>query len=147
MLTIDASVRIASVVPSRAGPVDSLALPGRLRRQPSLTVVVLPTLVRPEVAGAVARITDDPVAGEQFADAMVGLAFIRLAPVTADVAERAAVMAAHNRLGGADALGAAVAETHGCDLVSLDKEHLARLTGVVRTLTPAAALASLPSQP
>ncbi len=61
-----------------------------------------------------------------------------------NLARASADSATRNRLRGADAVYAAVAVQFGCDLVSLDGEHLTRLAGVVRTLTPAAALATLP---
>jgi len=47
------------------------------------------------------------------------------------------------QLRGADSVYAAVALEYGCDLVSLDREHLTRLVSVVPTVTPADALARL----
>jgi predicted nucleic acid-binding protein len=52
-------------------------------------------------------------------------------------------LAAQHALRGADAVYAAVAREHSCDLISLDDQHLTRLAGVVPTFTPAQALSRL----
>jgi predicted nucleic acid-binding protein len=49
----------------------------------------------------------------------------------------AANLAADYSLRGADAVYATVALAHGCDLVSLDHEHITRLASVLQVRTPA----------
>ena len=61
--------------------------------------------------------------------------------------QQALELAAHYGLRGADAVYAAVAQRAACTLISLDNEHLTRLTDIVRVQTPADALAELRPPP
>lgn len=103
--------------------------------------VVVPNLVLVEVAGAISRTRRDPVKAQEFATAVAQLPNVTLLPLDGDLAEEARGLAAQNGLRGADAVYAAVALHAHCTLVSLDQEHLTRLTAVVQVRAPAAALA------
>lgn len=59
-----------------------------------------------------------------------------LIPLTSQLAERAAQVAAANRLRGADAIYAAVASEFGTTLITWDREMLQRGPAVTRTITP-----------
>ncbi len=61
-------------------------------------------------------------------------------------AHQSLLVAANQKLRGADAIYAALALQVGSTLVTLDKEQLNRLTGIVATVTPAAAVATMLSQ-
>jgi len=148
VFTIDASVWVNAYSPAEPGQAASLALLTTLLSVG--TKIVVPTLLPVEVAGVIARTRGNPDLAEQMAAALRALPSLQWVPLDDLLAERATQLAARHRLRGADAVYAAVAWLHGCDLVSLDHEHLGRLTGIVATLTPAEALArvqSVPPQP
>jgi predicted nucleic acid-binding protein len=63
------------------------------------------------------------------------------------LADQALPLAAQHRLRGADAVYAAVALAYTTTLISLDNEHLNRLSGIVSVLTPAQALAQIRATP
>ena len=143
MFTVDASVWINAESPAEPGQPESRALldavfASRLR-------IVVPTLLPVELAGVIARTRNDPVLAGRMADALRKIPMLQWIVLDEGLSRQAADLAAAHRLRGADAVYAAVAVAHGCDLVSLDREHLTRLTAVVRTMTPADALARLQS--
>lgn len=75
------------------------------------------------------------------------LRHIQFVPIDDGLAHEAAELAADRALRGADAVYVAVARRHGCALVTLDRLQRERAAAVVRTLTPAEALAELDSDP
>lgn len=103
--------------------------------------VVIPNLLCVEVAGAISRTRNEPARAQEFATAVARLPNVTLLPLVEELAQQAQVLAAENGLRGADAVYAAVALHADCTLVSLDQEHLTRLTAVVPACAPAAALA------
>ena len=141
MLTIDSSVWVNADSPAEPHQPESRTLLDLLftRRIP----IVVPTLLAAELAGAIARTRGDPVLAEDMATAVLALPTVRWVALDDIMARRAAELAARNRLRGADSVYAAVALVHGCELVSLDREHLTRLVSVVRTVAPAEALTAL----
>ena len=142
MFTIDNSVWINAESPAETGHAQSRAFIDRVIR--TSVPVVVPTLLRAEVAGVISRIRADPGLAVRYSGRLAALPFIRWIGLDPPLADRAAALAANQGLRGADAVYAAVALEYGCTLVSLDKEHLTRLTSVVTTLKPADALALLP---
>ena len=106
-------------------------------------LIIVPTLVLVEVAGAVSRTRQQPGRAQSFAAALGGLPDIRLVPLDASLAQLALQLAAQHGLRGADAVYAAVALQSNSTLITLDNEQLTRLIGVVVTLTPTAALPSI----
>ena len=141
MFTIDASVWVNADSPAEPHQPDSRALLDLLFAR-GLSIVV-PTLLPAELAGAIARTRGDSALAEEMATALLALPTVRWIALDDALARRAAELAARHRLRGADAVYAAVALTHGCELVSLDREHLTRLAAVVPTLTPADGLTRL----
>ena len=141
MFTIDTSVWVNASSPAEVGHAASRAFVDRVLS--SRLRVVVPTLLQVELAGAIGRKQGDAIAAVDFTHEVVSLTFVEVVPLDEAMAIRATTLAAHKGLRGADAIYAAVAIEYGCELVSLDSEHLTRLTGVVRTLTPTAALATL----
>jgi predicted nucleic acid-binding protein len=97
---------------------------------------VAPILVLAEVAGAVARTTNDTHAGRVAADALSRLPALHLVSLDDVIGMRAAELAAELRLRGPDAVYVAVAERLGLPLVSWDSEQRARASTVVVTLAP-----------
>ena len=59
-----------------------------------------------------------------------------MVPLDARLADQASKLAAKHGLRGADSIYAAVANTYNCTLISLDNEHLTRLTGIITVQTP-----------
>ncbi len=135
-LTLDASVWISAYATTEPGHGDSRALVDAILLGGA--GLVEPTLFPVEVAGAIARTRGEALA-RQMSGALLALPLIRWVSLDESIAARALTLAADHRLRGADAVYAAVALAHGCSLVSLDHEHLTRLTSVVPTMTPAAA--------
>jgi predicted nucleic acid-binding protein len=105
--------------------------------------VIVPNLVLVEVAGAVSRTRNNPVQAQAFADALSRLPNVTLFPLDDVLSHQALELAAQYALRGADAVYAAVALQSSCVLVSLDNEHLTRLSGIVPTQTPAVVLTNL----
>lgn len=138
MFTVDASVWVNADSPAEPGQPAGRALLDSLIA--SGTTIVVPTLLAVEVAGAISRTRGDSKLASEMATALLGLPLLRWVALDELLAQQAADFAAFHRLRGADALCAAVALSAGCELISLDQEHLTRLKNVVTTLTPADAL-------
>lgn len=102
--------------------------------------VMVPTLLVPEIASAVARASGDSAGALQYADATAALPHFTLVTLTAAMARQAAELAATHRLRGADAVYLAVARRYGTTLVSRDDEQRARGTAVAPYRTPEEAL-------
>ncbi|RRR77375.1 MAG: PIN domain-containing protein, partial [Candidatus Viridilinea halotolerans] len=94
-----------------------------------------------EIAGALSRTFRDPIRARLEVDLLRDLRHIQYIPLDAAITQEAAEIAADRALRGADALYVAVARRYGCALVTLDREERERAAPVVRTLTPAEALA------
>jgi predicted nucleic acid-binding protein len=133
-LTIDASVFVSALSPLETKGQESLRLIDALRDTPRL--VILPTLVRPEIAGAVNRLTGD----QDLAREAAGMEFLPTSTlyVTLDqkLAEEAAELAVGAGLRGADAVYAATARRFDAVLVTLDSEQRNRLPSDIAALWP-----------
>ena len=141
MYTIDASVWVNSFDQREEGHQLSRQVLDLLRVQ-SRTVIV-PHLVLIEVAGAISRTRQDPEKAQAFAAMLRNLPNVRFIPLDEVLTQRAVSLAAQHGLRGADAVYAAVAAQFDCTLITLDHEHLSRLSGIVTTCTPAKVLADL----
>ncbi|MCC7290586.1 MAG: PIN domain-containing protein [Phycisphaerales bacterium] len=139
MLTIDASVWVNADSPAEAHSETSRTFLNRIAE--SGDTVILPTLLRVEVAGAISRVRKDRALGFEYSRALAALPFVRWIALDAPVAIHASALAAEHGLRGADAVYAAVAVIHGCTLISLDHEHLTRLTPILKVWSPSQWLA------
>lgn len=137
--TIDASVFVNAFNPHEEGHAESLATLTAIQERGD--PIIVPTLLLPEVAAAVARASDDSDGALAYASAMAGLAHLTLVTMTPTTARQAAELAAVHRLRGADAIYIAVARRYGTTLVSRDEEQRARGSAVVTCQTPEEALA------
>jgi len=140
MLTIDASVWVNADSPTEPESASSRAFLDQVAA--ARTTIVVPTLLRVEVAGAISRVRKDPALAREYSDRLAAVPFVRWVALDPSLAALASGLAADHSLRGADAVYAAVAMAHGCDLVSLDQEHLSRLSRVLQVRTPAQALAA-----
>jgi len=104
--------------------------------------LIVPALILPEIAAAVARATGDSTGAWEFAQAAAGLSNVTLVSITPAVARLAAQLASDYRLRGADAVYVAVARRYATTLVSRDSEQRTRGEAVVPCQTPEEALAT-----
>jgi predicted nucleic acid-binding protein len=136
--TIDASVFVNAFNPHEDGHAESLQiLTAVLERGDP---IIVPALLLPEMASAVARVTDDSVGALQYANATAALPHLTLVTLTPAMARQAAELASTHRLRGADAVYLAVARRYGTTLVSRDDEQRARGSAVAPCQTPEEAL-------
>lgn len=126
--------------PHEEGHAESLAILAAI--QQGGDPVVVPTLLLPEIASAVARASDDNAGALQYADATAALPHLTLVSLTSTMARQAADLATSHRLRGADAVYLAVARRYGTTLVSRDEEQCSRGSAVVTCHTPEEALRS-----
>jgi predicted nucleic acid-binding protein len=135
IFVLDASVFVASARTSEIHHTDSLDLLQAIQEQAA--IVFCPTLVLSECAAALARQTNLPSLPEKLLAYIEDYPQLSLIPLDVFMARRAAQMAIHHRLRGADAVYAAVAEAFNATLITWDQEMLARCPAAVPTLTPA----------
>lgn len=132
--TIDASVFVNAFNPHERGHAESLAVLEHVHERGA--PLLLPVLVLPEVASAIARATGDEEAALEYAAAIAALPHATLVTLTPAVAREAAQLAATNRLRGADAIYAAVARRYATTLVTRDDQQRLRAAAVVACVTP-----------
>jgi len=99
-------------------------------------LVIAPALLVPEVAGAVARRTDEVRLARRAVEALLRVPALRLVPVDDLLARSAARLAARLRVRGGDAIYLAVAVELRLPLVTWDFEQRDRAAGVVEVLVP-----------
>lgn len=98
--------------------------------------LVVPSLALAEIAGAVARRTDQATHGKQAIRQLLRLPVLRVEPVDRSLAMAAALVAADLKLRGPDAIFAALAYRLGIPLVTWDNELAMRGGQLVTTLPP-----------
>lgn len=133
-MVVDASIWVSNFVPHDAHHrVARLWLEQRLMAEDDL---VVPTLVFPEVAGAVSRRTGDPVLGHDAAAGVLQTLRLRTIPLSDRLASESVRVAADYRLRGADAVYVAVADSLRAPLATLDQEVQTRAAGLVTIIVP-----------
>jgi predicted nucleic acid-binding protein len=138
--TIDASVLVNAFNPHEEGHAESLAILAAI--QEGGDPVIVPTLLLPEIASAVARASDDSAGALEYANATAALPHLMLVSLTPTMARQAAELAVTRRLRGADAVYVAVARRYATTLVSRDEEQRTRGSAIVLCQTPEEALSS-----
>jgi predicted nucleic acid-binding protein len=136
--TVDASVFVNAFNPHETGHAESLQILTAIQERGD--PVIVPALLMPEIASAVARATGDRDGAVRYALASAALPHLTVISLTPAVARQAAELAAAHRLRGADAVYVAVARRYGTTLVSRDDEQRARSAAVVHCQTPEEAL-------
>jgi predicted nucleic acid-binding protein len=139
--TVDASVWVNAFDQREPGHLVSRQFLEVLRSR--MLPVIVPNLVLVEVAGAISRTRRTPAEAQAFVTALSRLPHVAVRVLDEACAFRALTLAAQHGLRGADAVYAAVAREAGSTLVTLDNEHLTRLSGIMTVSTPAVALAAL----
>lgn len=145
MFTLDANIFVRDVDTRDPEHASCHTLLGALHAQ--RIPLICPTILLPEVAGAVRRTWQDALRGRLAAQFISELPHLRLIEVDDALAQEAADIAADYGLRGMDAIYVAVARRQACILVTLDDEPRQRATAVVPVLTPAEALTRISQQP
>jgi predicted nucleic acid-binding protein len=138
VFTLDASVFLNAFNPAEPGHAESEAFVGHLLQ--TSAEIVDPTLVLPEVAGAVSRVRGNGVLAQRFATQLALFPILQLIPLDIGLAHQAVELAATYRLRGADAVYAAVARRFAAVLVTRDRQQRERLADVLTTRSPEEAL-------
>jgi len=136
--TVDASVFVNAFNAHEVGHADSLLVLSAMQRAGD--PIIVPTLLLPEVAAAVARATKDEPAALQYTSAIERFPHLTFVTLTPAMARHAAELGARHRLRGADAVYVSVARRYGTTIVSLDEEQRTRASAVVACRTPGRAL-------
>jgi predicted nucleic acid-binding protein len=136
--TVDASVFVNAFNPHEQGHAESLAIVSAIQERGD--PIIVPTLLLPEIAAAIARASDDSTGAIEYATATAGLAHLTLVSLSSAMARQAAELAVAHGLRGADAVYVAVARRYGTTLVSRDDEQRTRGSAVVTCRTPEEAL-------
>ena len=133
-VTVDASVFVNAFSPTEEGSDQSLEFITRLRNEG--IPIVQPTLFLPEVIASVARKKGSSELALELAQEFRKFSGLTLVTLDENLADFASEVAAKNRLRGSDAVYAAVALRFGTELITLDKEQLARLPKVLSVRKP-----------
>jgi predicted nucleic acid-binding protein len=134
MYTIDANVFVAATFKTEVHYTPSREFLHQIRKQ--RIHVLCPTLIAPECVAAIARVTGDEMLAETLAMLIDSLTGIYILPVTANLAQRASIIARTYRLRGADSVYVAVAEMYATTLITWDAEMLQRSPAIVTASTP-----------
>jgi predicted nucleic acid-binding protein len=138
-VTIDASVFVRGSSPVEGSFEESREF--LIRLAASTIQIVLPTLVKPEVASAVRRATGQSALAARVAASIDALGDVVLVPLDHALAQEAAELCVQTGLRGADAVYAATARRFDAILVTLDEEQRRRLPAGMTALYPSEALA------
>ncbi|HQU35805.1 MAG TPA: type II toxin-antitoxin system VapC family toxin [Anaerolineales bacterium] len=133
-VTIDASVFVSAFTPSEFAHQASKEFMASVRDQ-SLPILV-PILVLPEISAAFSRGQSKPELGMAFVKELQNFPNTTFINVDKTLANLAVEIAANHRLRGSDAVYAAVALRFGTELITLDKEQLARLPKLLPVRAP-----------
>jgi predicted nucleic acid-binding protein len=133
-VTIDASVFVSAFTPTEPAHQASKAFMLNVREQ-SIPIIV-PVLVLPEIAAALSRGQGKPELGKAFVQELRNFPNTTFIDLNDSMATLAVEIAANNRLRGSDAIYSAVALRFGTELITLDKEQLARLPKVLSVRAP-----------
>lgn len=134
MIVVDASVWVSRLL---HGDVNHEVSRRWLSEQVGSGVpLVGPSLLLPEVAGAISRRTARPRLGHRAMRLLIRVPELRLLPMDHELAVTAAELAANLGLRGADAVYVATAHVLGLPLVTWDAEQQERGGRLVRVQTP-----------
>jgi len=131
---VDASVWVSGYVPRDAFHSQSQAW---IREHVERDVgFACPSIVMPEIAGAVARNLGSSSAGRAAATEVAALSVVTSYPLDSYLAKLSASIAADVRLRGADATNVALAANLGIPLITWDQEFIDRASTVIDVRTP-----------
>ena len=134
MTVIDASVYVSLVNAHEEEHISSWSWFDDVRSRDER--ILAPTLLLAEVASALSRGMGDPQLANKVIQQLLVSYIIELVPVTRNLAERAALIAAEYRIRGCDAIYVAVASKENDTLVTLDRQQLKRACDVISVRKP-----------
>ena len=134
MAVIDASVYVALMNAHEPAHESSWAWLEQAKRAGE--PVRAPAILLSEVSAALSRGVGDPALAHQAVEQLLRTRTVDLYPVTVELAERAARIAADCGIRGCDAVYVALAEETGEVLVTLDEQQLERGRAVVPAREP-----------
>jgi predicted nucleic acid-binding protein len=137
-MVIDASILVSHLVPHDVHHVTSRAW--LMRHVSDGGLVIAPSVLLPEIAGAVARRTGVPRLAHRAVEAVLGLPALRLIAVDETLARTAARLAARLRLRGTDAIYVAAAATLRLPLMTWDVEQRERAARIIEVQRPEASV-------
>ena len=129
LVVVDASVWVSRLVPKDTfhQPVRTWMVEQRSRG----TILLSPSLLLAEVAGAISRRTGEPRLARNAIDALTRLPGLRLIAMDQSIVQEAARLAADLGLRGADSFYVAVAVRLNLSLLTLDQDQRARAAPLV----------------
>ena len=133
-MIVDASVIVSRLVPADVHHEASRRWIERHVARDGL--LIAPTVILPEIAGAVARRTGQSRLARRAVEAVRRLPALRLVAVDDILATSAARLAGQLRVRGADALYIAAAADLNLPLVTWDAEQRSRAARVIEVVTP-----------
>ena len=98
--------------------------------------IILPEIVFPEVASAIARGINDEKVAIKFAETLRKLPNFTIITIDNEISNLSLKFAAKNRLRGCDAIYVAVAYLFNLKLITLDKQQKERSLGLIEVTTP-----------
>ncbi|MCP5099073.1 MAG: type II toxin-antitoxin system VapC family toxin [Chloroflexi bacterium] len=134
MIVIDASVWVSFLVQQDAN--HKATQPWLTKTITNKAAIAAPIVLLAEVGGAISRRLGKADIGERTINQLLAIPSLRLVSIGHALGIQAAQIAANHQLRGADALYVAVASQLNIPLVSWDKEHLQRVSGLITTYTP-----------
>jgi predicted nucleic acid-binding protein len=138
--TVDASVFVSALRDSDPAHEQSHAFLGRAASE---SLIFVPTLVKPEVAGAMSRATGNTDLARHAWHMLSAAPRLTTVAIDDDLAEAAADFAAEARVRGADSVYVATARRFDATLVTLDEEQKTRLPADMVALYPSEALEAM----
>ncbi len=140
-VTLDASVAVCASFPAETYFEDSHRLLDLLVQRRAM--IVVPTLLRAEIAAAVRRTTGDVNTAKAIDESFVRLPGVVFQALDERMADATVQMAMATGLRGADAVYAATARHFGATLITLDEEQRTKLPADMTALYPSEALRAI----
>jgi predicted nucleic acid-binding protein len=134
MAVIDASVYIALINANENYHANSWAW--FRQAQSAQELLSAPVILLAEIAAALSRGLNNPTLAHRVVQQLLNSKIVDLAPVTPNLAERAAAISADHQIRGCDAIYLALAEQLGDHLVTLDQQQFERGAAIVTTHKP-----------
>ncbi len=141
MYCIDASVLTNSQIENERFYIDSKNFINKIME--NKIKVVVPEIIIPEVASAIARGTGNANYAIKFVLEFRKIPNINIVPVESNLSNLAADIAARHKLRGADSIYVATSIAFNARLITLDKHQKEKASKILYALTPAEELIAL----
>ena len=128
-IVVDASIWVSRVVPQ--DEFHLLCKKWLAEQRAAGTVLIAPTLLLVEVAGAISRRTGDKTLAERAVQNLVNLPALRLEEMDRILVKSASMLAANLGMRGADAIYVAVAQRLNIGLATLDEDQRNKASKVI----------------